>query len=67
MNADERRPERVTKLLLETFPEYPRSDATTSPFQPEHLESPKAPPLVVAFAGEPFNHGIKELSSALSE
>lgn len=63
MNVDERKTERVLKLLLETFPELPRSEADARVVQPERSELP----ILISVASTPASHGIWELNSALSE
>lgn len=66
MNAENQKAERVLKLLLESFPEHPRSERSRSPLATENLEGAESP-LLVALAHEPLEHGIRELTSPLSE
>lgn len=66
MNAENPKAERVLKLLLESFPEHPRSEGASLPIPPETL-GPGDAALLSVLATEPFEHGISELSSPLSE
>jgi hypothetical protein len=66
MNAEEQNAERVLKLLLETFPEHPRSESGASPIPPEPSGG-TAEPLLMALGGDTPDHGIRELNSPLSE
>ncbi len=66
MNAEEHKAERVLKLLLETFPEHPRSESGNAPNPPEPVGETDSPILLALASGAP-DHGIRELNSPLSE
>ena len=66
MKVEKRERERVIKLLLENFPEQPKTEEQASPSGPEPPRSPPWPTFVL-LAANSLDRGIRELNSPLSE
>jgi len=66
MSAEKQTPKRAVKLLLETFPVHPRSEAQIAGMEQEKVGIPEAS-LAIALAAKSADRGVRELTSALSE